>query len=227
MAVRGTHIKICGIRDVDTAQCVAQAGADYLGLVFVEQSPRFVTVEKATELLRGLPGSVQPVGLFADHPLEEVLAIAQALNLSLVQLHGHESADYVRELAPRRVLKAMAFEASNLQETLRSWRLGVGPDNVLGLLLDSPRGGSGHVFDWEALAKFKREDGWHDLPPLFLAGGLTPDNVAQAVLTVRPLAVDVSSGVESQPGIKDPVRIRAFCEAVRAADTFDMEAGPT
>lgn len=237
MTRRRTQIKICGVRDAATARVVVEAGADYLGLVFVPASPRYVTVEQARTVLRELnavsvttayeskskqtsqfAGQVQPVGLFADHPLEQVRSTAKALHLKMVQLHGDETPEFVKALAPLQVIKALPFDAATFKQRLQPWCSPQAPANLHGLLLDAPQGGSGQTFDWSALALCLRNSGLHALPPIFLAGGLTPDNVTQAITTVRPFAVDVSSGVESSRGIKSPDKIRAFCSAVRRAD---------
>ncbi|MFP4143589.1 MAG: phosphoribosylanthranilate isomerase [Phycisphaeraceae bacterium] len=217
-----TRIKICGIRTPDAAEAAADAGADMVGLVFVEKSPRFVTLAEARQVIAALPGSVQTVGLFVDDSAERVAAVADKLGLSAVQLHGRESPEQAAALAPRRVLKAISFKG-DVEAELARWR-GHAPAPAA-ILLDAPppagselTGGSGHSFDWRALAELREVGGWDGLPPLMLAGGLTPENVGEAIATVRPWAVDVSSGVESSRGVKDVARIRRFCDAVREAD---------
>ncbi len=195
-------VKICGLRDAHSARVAEQSGADFVGLVFVCDSPRAVSIEQAATIAASLTRAA-PVGLFVDRPAEEILHIARIVGLSFVQLHGHETPDAVRALGPLRVFKALAFGV----DPLEPWAAPI--DNLHALLLDAPRGGSGASFDWQALA--------HTAIPrdFMLAGGLTPDNVASAVNAVRPWGVDVSSGVESVRGVKDPARIRAFCAAAR------------
>ncbi|MBB6430902.1 phosphoribosylanthranilate isomerase [Algisphaera agarilytica] len=207
------------MKDVATAQAVVDAGADYLGLNFVEKSPRFVDVETARQIVALLPDHVEPVGLFCDHPADYVLATAEAVGLRTVQLHGHESPAYSQELGNLNLLKVFGFDRDTLSEHIADWKNHFG--NVTALLIDTPpkpdaeiTGGTGEVFDWESLAAMD----FSQLPPLMLAGGLTPDNVGQAIRTVRPWAVDVSSGVESSRGVKDPAMIADFCAAVREAD---------
>lgn len=222
-----TRIKICGVRDEAMAQAVVDAGADAVGLVLAEGSPRTVSAAQAGSIARALPAWVEPVGLFVDASVEEVLAMAAQAGLTTVQLHGREGPAAARQLADAglRVLKAVALGADARPEDLAMWR---GPGTpVRGLLWDAPgdaeaggapSGGSGKRADWSALADLgvaRSEDGW---PSMILAGGLTPENVGRAMARVRPYAVDVSSGVESARGVKDAERIEAFCAAVRRAD---------
>jgi len=213
-----TRIKICGIKDVDTALAAADAGADAVGLVFVPKSPRCVTEEVAQQIIAQLPPFVEPVALFCDAPTERVISLTHELGIHTVQLHGAESISYVDYLAPTRLRVLKAFHADeNLDVT--EWLDQCA--NLSAILLDTPpaagdqlTGGSGRAFDWNTV-RLKAREGW---PPVLLAGGLTPDNVAEAVRIVRPFGVDVSSGVESSRGVKDVARIQAFCAAVRKAD---------
>ena len=219
-----TRIKICGVRDVATAAAAVEAGADAVGLVFVERSPRRVDVDEAHRIVRSLPAFVQPVGLFSDAPWQQVRDLADAVGVRTIQLHGREGPGYIARLRHLRIIKALGFEAGRVAEQLDPWRSGV--TNLAGILLDTPpasathgdlTGGSGVSFDWSALADLERQDVFHTLPPRILAGGLTAENVADAIAAVKPFAVDVSSGVESERGVKDPAKIRAFCEAVMTA----------
>ena len=217
-----TRTKICGIRSVDHALAAADAGADAIGLVFVERSPRAVTVEQAAKIVAALPPFVEPVGLFVDEPVTEVLRVAHAANLRTVQLHGREGPAVVHQLAPLRVVKAIGFDPGHVLEKLQPWR---GPaHNLAGLLYDAaiPRdglpGGTGEALPWPDLIHLRDRGELADLPPMVLAGGLTPENVAEAIAQVRPYAVDVSSGVEASRGAKDPDLMRRFCAAVHAAD---------
>ena len=222
-----TRIKICGVTTPEAAMVAARAGADAVGLVFVDGSPRRVSLEQARAVIATLPAFVAPVGLFVDADGDTVRRTASALQLRTVQLHGHESPAMVSQLAPLRVLKAVAFESRQITEQLAAWR---DVPNLAGILFDaappspdSPpadRGGTGRRFDWDALAALIHAGIFRgqDLPPLVLAGGLTPGNVRDAIRRLHPYAVDVSSGVESSRGVKDLALIRAFCEAVRLAD---------
>jgi len=210
------RIKICGIREADHARCAIDAGADYLGLVFAEGSPRQVQIAEARNLVAVIydaSKTVEPVALFANQSLDLIHEVLEAADFQIVQLHGDEDRAYVESLGDVRVFKAVPFDPAKID----TWRNA--PPNVAALLIDAPTlpgeltGGSGRALDCDALADLDRTG----LPPIILAGGLTPDNVAQAVRTVRPFAVDVSSGVESSRGIKDPSLIQAFCEAVHSA----------
>ena len=169
------------------------------------------------------------MGLFSDHVAEDVLDAARTAGLRTVQLHGREGPGLAKRLHGLRLINAIAFEPGHVAERLQPWREAT--TALAAVLLDSPpagpperppeaalTGGTGHAFDWHALVRLLDDGVFRGLPPLFLAGGLTPDNVADAIRTVRPYAVDVSSGVESSRGVKDPAKIAAFCEAVRFAD---------
>lgn len=223
-----TRIKICGVSDVPTALVAAESGADAIGLVFVNRSPRQVYFKQARRIVEALPAFVDPVALFVDAPCDKIQRTVVQLGIGTVQLHGEEGPEQVRELVPLHVIKAMAFDSDDVTDRLEFWR--AGHSHLAALLWDTPPprggqqpalpGGSGQSFDWHALAALKESDGLTGLPPLILAGGLNPDNVGRAIATVHPYAVDVSSGIESRPGVKDPYLIRAFVQAVREADAL-------
>lgn len=223
--MKRTRIKICGVRDVATASAVVDAGADAVGLVFVPGSPRVVTTDQARAVVGALGPFVEPVGLFLDASVDHVRRTADAVGLRVVQLHGRETPAMVSQLAPLRVVKAVAFDPDNITGRVKPWFGACHP--LMALLFDvpvidrghiAPGGGTGRALDWDQLATIKQSGGLDGLPPLVLAGGLTPQNVAHAIARVSPYAVDVSSGVEAGRGIKDNVLIHAFCRAVRAAD---------
>ena len=222
---RRTRIKVCGVRDAATAEAAVRAGADAVGLVFVAASPRAVDVDAARRVVAALPAFVEPVGLFVDEDPGRIMEVATALSLRTVQLHGRETPGHVAELAPLRVIKALAFgEAGEAAATLGMWTHSR-PANLAAVLFDAPpppdaatTGGTGRTFDWRGLARLEAEGALADLPPVILAGGLTPANVAEAIGIVKPYAVDVSSGVESSKGVKDTGKIEAFCRAVRSMD---------
>ncbi len=206
-------IKICGLKDPAHIQLLGELNVDYAGFVFVAGSPRKVSFAQAHALTHAArQANVKTVGLFCNAPRPAVSLAAQALQLDVVQLHGQENADYLHTLTlpqTTQVWKAIPFTPANV-DTYRGSKLDA-------LLLDAPpkdglTGGTGHAFDWAALADLDPAD----LPPLILAGGLTPDNVSNAVTQTHPHAVDVSSGVESTRGIKSPDLIRAFVNAVRS-----------
>lgn len=224
-----TRVKICGVRDTATAEAAVEAGADAIGLVFAPGSPRQVTVEEAGRIVAALPALVQPVGLFVNADAGTIRDAAARIGLGTVQLHGEETPDAVAALTPLRVIKSIAFESRFVSDELRRWR---GVPNLAGLLFDAvptsaedgQRGGTGRRLDWSALASLVHGGMMADLPPLILAGGLNAENVGEAIAALRPYALDVSSGVESERGIKCAARIRAFCAAVRAADGAGLPA---
>ncbi len=206
-----TRIKICGVRDAETALCAVECGADAIGLNFVASSPRYLEPEAAWEIASLLPPFVMRVGLFANARAREFFDVKEVCPFDYGQLHGQESEPLVRECGPW-IIKAVRFETASIESELRRWsRI----DEVDAVLVDGSAGGEGTTLDWRALAAV-RDACDH---PLILAGGLTPANVAEAIAVVRPYAVDVSSGVERERGVKDPALIAAFCEAVRRADS--------
>jgi phosphoribosylanthranilate isomerase len=196
-------VKICGItRPVDAAAAV-EAGANALGFVFWPNSPRFVDPYVARAIVATLPPFVVPVGVFVNQPVEYVKGVAALVGLGAVQLHGDEDAAYLAGIR-HPVIKAVSV--ADASDQLDQWP----PRTMLLLDVRDPvaRGGTGRTIDWTAaasIAKRRRS---------LLAGGLTPDNVAEAIALVQPYGIDVSSGVERSPGVKDPARIRALFEAV-------------
>ncbi|MEO1235574.1 MAG: phosphoribosylanthranilate isomerase [Planctomycetota bacterium] len=215
---RRTRIKICGLREVNTALAAVAAGADLIGLNLVEASPRFVSDDVARKIAQNLPPGVTAVALVnhLTHP-NEVSELVSRTSIRCVQFHGQEDPTLAATVEETDLVKAFPAEAVEDGELIEVWSCYA---NVKAFLWDAPSspdnplgGGSGHTSDWGWLAE--------RLPtsrPAILAGGLTPDNVGEAIRTVRPYAVDVSSGVESSRGVKDHGLIRAFCEAVREAD---------
>jgi phosphoribosylanthranilate isomerase len=203
-----TRIKICGITSPDDAALAVEAGADALGFNFVPGTPRCMAPEIAGAIIAGLAPFVTCVGVFLDQPLEEVLRASAVAGVGAVQLHGSEGEDFARRI-PLKVIKAIpATDAAGLRRMVGY------PAHAF--LLDSHRageaGGTGRTFPWD-LAREARRHG-----RIVLAGGLTPENVAEAVRRARPFAVDVASGVERRPGVKDPQKVRDFVAAVRRAD---------
>lgn len=204
-----TRIKICGITSVADALRCADAGADAIGLVFYEGSPRHVGVERATEIVRALPPFVSAVALFVNPQPDEVERVLARCPVALLQFHGHEPPEFCTRFG-RPYLKAVRVRpGADLLECLRPYGA------ASGWLLDAYRegeyGGTGTAFDWDLIPSGLTR-------PLVLSGGLTPENVAEAVRRVRPWGVDVSSGVEATKGIKDPARVAAFIAGVRNAD---------
>jgi phosphoribosylanthranilate isomerase len=191
-----TKIKICGITNAGDARFCAEQGADFLGLIFVRSSPRYIEPEVAADIIARTQG-VKFVGVFRDEPIDAVRGIAKKIGLDAVQLHGSESDDDVRAVGMP-VIKAVRVESV----------LPRGSDAAEWIMFDSG-GGTGRTFDWSLLAQYDRKR------PFFLAGGITPENVVQAIEKVRPDAIDVSSGVEIEPGIKHLAKVRVLIERVR------------
>lgn len=207
--MRVTRIKICGITRIEDALAAAAVGADAIGLVFFAKSPRHVAIDRAAEICAALPPFVTTVGLFVDAGADQVGDVLERVPLDLLQFHGDESAAEC-ERHGRPYIKALRMRPGI---DLRGAVAGYG--SARGILLDTYRpglpGGTGESFDWSQVPSDLKT-------PIILAGGLSPDNVAEAVRRVRPWAVDVSGGVESAPGVKDSGRIADFVEAVRTAD---------
>jgi phosphoribosylanthranilate isomerase len=203
-----TKIKICGLTREEDVDAAVAAGADAIGFVFYPPSPRYVSPQRAAELARRIPPFVDIVGLFVNESPEQVLATCAAVPISLLQFHGDEDAAYCRQFARPYIRAARVRPGLDLVEFAGSF------SDTRGLLLDAfveGYGGGGHVFDWTLIPP--------NLPSfLVLSGGLTADNVGDAMQRVRPVAVDVSSGVEMSKGIKDHSKIAAFVVAVRKAD---------
>lgn len=205
-----TRIKICGLRSQEALQACIQAGADAVGFVLYPPSPRAVDVAQAAQLAKLLPPWVSPVVLLVNPQEDQVQEVIQHIPNALLQFHGDESPAFCGQFK-RPFLKAIRMKADT-QLSAEAERFA----QAQGLLVDSwseQYGGTGHTFDWRWL------DGYgEDHPPLILSGGLEAGNVGEAVKQIQPYGVDVSSGVESQRGVKSLEKIAAFCQAVQAAD---------
>jgi len=197
-------VKICGITREEDARLAAALGADAIGMVFWPGSRRAVSVEQAQRIVAALPPLVAVVGVFVDQPADEIEAVASAVRLGAVQLHGRETPAFARGLACR-VIKAVPVGADGPTQRTEDWA-----GTLLLLDADDPvhRGGTGRTIDWGQAARIARQQ------PVMLAGGLSPENVTDAVAHVRPMGIDVSSGVERAPGVKDPDRLRALFAAL-------------
>lgn len=213
-------VKICGITTVEDGLMAAEAGADAVGFVFHPMSPRRMTAERAAVVARELPPLVLRVGVFVNASREELARVADAVGLDLLQLHGEEPPAFFEHL-PRRALKALQVGKGFAPQDALEYE-----GRAAGLLVDTRApgdammpGGTGKTFDWTLVEEVRAGARF-----LMLAGGLRPENVAEAIGVVRPDAVDVSSGVEGEPGRKDAGRVRAFVEAVRGA-AAGMTAG--
>jgi phosphoribosylanthranilate isomerase len=200
------RVKICGITRLEDALAADRLGADALGFNFWPGSKRYVTPAAAWEIVRRLPPLVTPVGVFVNQPESEMIGIAKETGMRVLQLHGDESPVVCARL-PFPVVKAIRVDAVKALSALASYE-------VAAFLLDTPSrgyGGTGAPFDW-SLA-----EGISEIAPIVLAGGLTPENVARAIAAVKPYAVDVASGVESAPGVKDEGKMARFIEEARSA----------
>jgi phosphoribosylanthranilate isomerase len=204
--MKDLFVKICGITREQDADLAAGLGANALGFIFWPDSPRFISVEKARAIVMNVPAQVLKVGVFVDQPVEEVVRIVDEVGLDVAQLHGHESPEYCRQLTDKRsVIKAVGV-TDNGSVTVAAF------DSDVLLLVDAHDparfGGTGRTVNWDVareIAATRRT---------ILAGGLNATNIKLAVRSVRPFGVDVSSGVESAPGVKDPHRLRTFFEAL-------------
>jgi phosphoribosylanthranilate isomerase len=204
-----TRIKICGITRVQDALDAARAGADALGLVFYAASPRCVDIATAKKIIAALPPFITTVGLFVNAKAGDVRAVMQQVPLDLLQFHGDENAEFCQQFE-KPYMKAVRVKAGvDLLQYASEHR------TAKALLLDAYReeayGGTGHIFDWKLIPQ--------NVPlPIVLSGGLSAANVMQGIQSVKPWAVDVSSGVEADKGIKDSAKVTAFTQAVRNAD---------
>lgn len=207
--IERTRIKICGITQPGDGIEAVQLGADAIGLVFYPPSPRHVSIEQAQKIVEALPPFVTIVGLFVNAAVDDVKAVLKQVPLSLLQFHGDEDASYCDSFDTRFIKAIRMKEGINLHQVADEY------SRSAGLLVDSYHpgipGGTGEIFDWDRIPA--------DLSlPLILAGGLTPTNIAEAVSSVRPYAVDVSSGVEVSKGIKDSVKMSQLIRGVGEAD---------
>ena len=203
-----TRVKICGITRSEDAQLAVDAGADAIGLVFYEKSPRFVSNALAAELSQIIPAFVSRVALFKDADKQMIESVLHTVEIDLIQFHGIETVDFCEQFN-RPYIKAIGMKGTEhdnsfLLANVEKYR------SAKAILLDGhapgEAGGTGESFDWASIATVAK--------PIVLAGGLTPENVKQAIDLVQPFAVDVSSGVESSPGIKDKDKVLAFMKQV-------------
>ena len=202
-------VKICGITNPQDAQVAISAGADALGFVFFSESPRFIQPRVARQIIAHFPPFVIPVGIFVNAELNVVQETMQECGLALAQLHGDETPEYCETLH-RPVIRGIRLKKRGSLLAMADYK---GRAGVRGFIVDayskSAYGGTGITADWDLAAEAAEE------APIILAGGLTPDNVQEAIQKVKPHGVDVSSGVEASPGKKDPVKVQAFIQAVK------------
>jgi phosphoribosylanthranilate isomerase len=212
-----TRVKICGITSAEDAKMVVAAGVDALGLVFYEKSPRHITVSQAAEISQLVPAFVSCVALFKDADEAFIRSVLQQVEVDLIQFHGSENADFCEQF-DRPYIKALGMKGpqSNVDYLITSTQQ---YHSAKALLLDGhlpgQAGGTGESFDWSSIVAVEK--------PVVLAGGLTPENISQAIKAVRPFAVDVSSGVERSPGIKDKEKVARFMGEVMQQQTVVTE----
>jgi phosphoribosylanthranilate isomerase len=225
MQRRRTRVKICGVTRPQDAADACRHGADAVGIVLHPASARNVSQETARAIVAALSPFVTPVGVFVDAPVQEVLDVAASLGLRTVQLNGAEAPGDVTQLAGLAVIKAIRVTRGGLVAQLEPWRRAVrsgAVPNLVGLVMEPggtrQPGGTGVSNDWDEVTDAQRAGAFEGLPALIAAGGLRSETVADVVRTVRPWAVDVSSGVEATLGVKAQEKIEAFVAAVRAGD---------
>lgn len=200
------NVKICGITNLSDAMTAVEAGADALGFIFYPKSPRYIAFQNAARIIRELPARILKVGVFVNAPREDVLAAQQECQLSVLQFHGEETPEFCAGFTGQ-TWKAFRVNGPETLNRLVCYR-------TTAWLLDawSPAmpGGTGERFDWDLAVEAQKAG-----RPIILAGGLTPENVTSAVQHVRPMAVDVSSGVEMAPGKKDSAKVKEFVSAAK------------
>jgi phosphoribosylanthranilate isomerase len=221
-----TRVKVCGITSAVDARVAVEAGADALGFIFVENTPRFVTPEQVAPIVRALPPFVTPVGVFWDHPSGHVKAVAEACGLRALQFHGDETPEDLSGYALP-VIKTIKLPPVSTLDGLPEYRVGAFIDTLKyravasAFLLDTAvrwsEGETREPIEWKRIAMSGAMQTPDARVHVILSGGLTPDNVARAIEIVRPFAVDVNSGVEAAPGRKDPDKVRRFVAAAKGA----------
>jgi phosphoribosylanthranilate isomerase len=206
-----TKVKICGVTNPEDAALAASGGAWAIGLVFHPDSPRLVSPETAAEIGTAFKRRLEVVGVFVNASLDEVVGLAESCSLSMLQLHGEEGPLYCQEAARRAgvpVIKAARVRDAAQIRALSAYKTAY---HLLDAYVPGRPGGTGQRFDWSLAAEHPPE------PPFLLSGGITPQNVREAIETVSPFGIDVSSGVEASPGRKDPAKLRGLFDAVRDA----------
>jgi phosphoribosylanthranilate isomerase len=207
-----TRVKICGITRAEDAELAVSLGAWAIGFLLWPQSRRYADPAVAAGISRALQRKVERVGVFVNQPLDEIERLVDALTLSYVQLHGDEGPSFCAAVAQRtgaKVIKALRISHGADLQDLDRYHTDL---HLLDTAVKGLRGGSGQAWDWSLAAQRRSKI------PFLLSGGLTPENVAEGIAAVHPWGVDVASGVESEPGVKDPAKLRAFFDTVRAEE---------
>jgi phosphoribosylanthranilate isomerase len=215
-----TWVKICGITNLEDALVAVEAGADAVGFVFYDKSPRNMDPERVRQIVSQLPDCIEKVGVVVNETDDHICAIADDAGITAVQMHGDDEDPHVADLVVKKRKLKILVGVSMQHPTPEGWAMMWAPDNVHAFLADSGSsvkpGGTGESFDWAS--SIKTLSTIQTLGNLVVAGGLTPENVGEAMGILHPWGVDVSSGVEARPGKKDPAKVRAFVKAVRDAD---------
>jgi phosphoribosylanthranilate isomerase len=212
------HVKICGITRLEDAEAAVSAGAWAIGMIHAEESPRQVDPAEAERIGAAMKRRCEVAGVFVDATLDEIVGAAERESLSLVQLHGHEGPSFCAEAARRtgcRVIKAFPVRSAADVTAARAYRTDF---HLFDAYSPRGRGGTGERFDWELISRRKQEG-----IPAILAGGLNPDNVAEAIDAAWPWAVDVASGVEREPGVKDHNKVVSFIEIAKRVGAAQQE----
>jgi phosphoribosylanthranilate isomerase len=207
-----TRVKICGITSLEDAEHAVGRGAWAIGLIFVPDSPRRCEPAEAAEIGRRLHRRAEVTGVFANAPLDEVTALSELASLTLLQLHGDEGPAYCREAGRRTGCKVMKAARVRDAASIRALEPFHTDYHLLDAYTDDRLGGTGRTFEWDLVRAHGRQ------VPVVLSGGLTPDNVGEAIAATRPFAVDTASGTEAAPGRKDPAKVEAFFRAVHQAE---------
>ena len=200
-------VKICGITNLDDARSAVAAGCDALGFVFYRKSPRHISPEDVSGIIRKLPGKIVKVGVFVDEKAQRIKNIAKLCRLDFVQLHGRESVNFCKKLKGLKIIKAFRVKGTIDENDISRYKVKA---YLFDTYVKSKAGGTGKSFNWSLLCGIKRTK-----TPVFLSGGISSKNVKKAVKTVKPQWVDVSSSVEKLPGRKDAKKVREFIKAAK------------
>ncbi|MEK9629780.1 MAG: phosphoribosylanthranilate isomerase [Nitrospinota bacterium] len=200
-----TQVKVCGMTNLKDALAAVESGADAIGFIFYKKSPRSVNMKTVREIVAELPPFVDTVGVFVNETADQINKIADRCKLDRIQLHGDESPAFCNKIR-RRVIKAIRVKDMQSLKNLSNYPVS---SFLLDTYSEEQKGGTGKIFDWNLVHPAKK------CGPVILAGGLTPNNVRQAIRRVQPYGVDVCSGVESQPGIKDHTKMKEFLNIVK------------
>ena len=200
-------VKICGITNLDDARSAVAAGCDALGFVFYRKSPRYISPDDVSGIIRKLPGKIVKVGVFVDEKARRIKNIAKLCRLDFVQLHGRESVNFCKKLKGLKIIKAFRVKGTIDENDISRYKVKA---YLFDTYVKSKAGGTGKSFNWSLLCGIKRTK-----TPVFLSGGISSKNVKKAVKTVKPQWVDVSSSVEKLPGRKDAKKVREFIKAAK------------